>query len=74
MSNVRRAIAFQNFGNHRARTLPRHAARVDPRLFGRGQTRVLEPVVERRWTISDDLWLFGTTFAAGFIFVSIFIG
>jgi hypothetical protein len=52
----------------------RPAIAADPRLFGRGQIRLLEPVAERRWTIPDDLWLFGTTFAAGFIFVSVFIG
>lgn len=46
----------------------------DPRLFGRGRSRVIaEPVVERRWTFSDDMMLFATTFAAGFIFVSIYI-
>jgi len=46
----------------------------DPRLFGRGRARaVAEPAIERRWTFSDDLVLFATTFAAGFIFVSIYI-
>jgi len=46
----------------------------DPRLFGRGRARaVAQPAVERRWTFSDDLILFATTFAAGFIFVSIYI-
>lgn len=52
----------------------RPAIAADPRLFGRGQIRVLEePAVERRWTMLDDLALFATTFAAGFVFVSIFI-
>ena len=52
----------------------RPAIAADPRLFGRGQIRVLEkPAVERRWTMSDDLTLFATTFAAGFVFVSILI-
>lgn len=56
------------------RTL-RPAIAADPRLFGRGQMRVLEQAAaERRWTIPDDLALFATTFAAGFLFVSIFIG
>jgi len=46
----------------------------DPKLFGRGQVRVLaQPAVEQRWTFSDDMMLFATTFAAGFIFVSIYI-
>jgi hypothetical protein len=52
----------------------RPAFAADPRLFGRGQTRRLEePPVERRWSFSEDLALFATTFAAGFIFVSVFI-
>lgn len=52
----------------------RPAIAADPRLFGRGQMRVLEePAAERSWTISDDLALFATTFAAGFVFVSIWI-
>lgn len=56
------------------RTL-RPAFALDPREFGRGRLRNWEqPVPERRWSISDDLWLFGTTFAAGFLFVSILIG
>jgi hypothetical protein len=46
----------------------------DPKLFGRGRVRpIAEPAPERRWTFSDDLVLFATTFAAGFIFVSIYI-
>lgn len=47
-----------------------------PMLFGRSSARslALEPRAERRWGFSDDLWLFATTFAAGFIFVSILIG
>jgi hypothetical protein len=46
----------------------------DPRLFGGGRARaVAEPAVERRWTFSDDQVLFATTFAAGYIFVSIYI-
>ena len=53
----------------------RPAIAADPRLFGRGETRVLEePATERSWAIPDDLALFATTFAAGFVFVSIFIG
>ena len=51
----------------------RAAIATDPRLFGRGQTRVLEGRIERSWDIPDDLKLFATTFAAGFLFVSILI-
>lgn len=54
------------------RTL-RPAIALDPRHFGRGQTRLLEPVPERRWSLSDDVALFATTFAAGFLFVTVMI-
>ena len=46
---------------------------LDPRQFGRGPVRLVEGCYERRWSISDDLKLFATTFAAGFLFVSILI-
>jgi hypothetical protein len=46
---------------------------LDPRHFGRGPVRLVEGCYERRWSISDDLKLFATTFAAGFLFVSILI-
>lgn len=46
-----------------------------PRLFGRGPVRDLaSPAVPERWSISDDVKLFATTFVAGFLFVSILIG
>jgi len=46
---------------------------LDSRRFGRGPRRELaKPRVER--PISDDWMLFATTFAAGFLFVSILIG
>ena len=51
--------------------LARSASANHPRLFGRGPVRDVEqaaPVVSR---ISDDLKLFATTFAAGFIFVTV---
>jgi hypothetical protein len=51
----------------------RAAIALDPKLFGRGQARVLEHPAERSWTIPDDVKLFATTFAAGFLFVSILI-
>ena len=51
----------------------RSAIALDPRLFGRGQPRLLGGTEERSWTPSDDLKLFATTFAAGFLFVSILI-
>jgi hypothetical protein len=48
----------------------------DPKLFGRAALRFFDdaPRADRRWGFSDDLWLFATTFAAGFVFVSILIG
>lgn len=51
----------------------RSAIALDPRLFGRGQTRLLETETKPPWRLSDDARLFATTFAAGFLFVSIFI-
>ena len=51
----------------------RSAIALDPRLFGRGQTRLLETDTKPAWRLSDDARLFATTFAAGFLFVSIFI-
>ena len=51
----------------------RAAIALDPRHFGRGRIRILESRIERTWSIPDDLKLFATTFAAGFLFVSILI-
>ena len=51
----------------------RSAIALDPRLFGRGPLRLLGGAEGRSWTPSDDLKLFATTFAAGFLFVSILI-
>jgi hypothetical protein len=51
----------------------RAAIALDPRLFGRGRMRAPEERRERSWEISDDFKLFATTFAAGFLFVSILI-
>lgn len=52
----------------------RTATALDPRLFGRGRPRLLEEAQESGWTLSDDARLFASTFAAGFLFVSILIG
>ena len=51
----------------------RSAIALDPRLFGRGRMRTLDQIEERSWSIPDDVKLFATTFAAGFLFVSILI-
>ena len=44
------------------------------KLFGRGPSRVAAEVAESGPSLSADLKLFATTFAAGFLFVSILIG
>ena len=52
--------------------LARPAGALHPRHFGRGPLRLVEPACESRSpSISDDLKLFATTFAAGFIFISV---
>ena len=51
----------------------RAAIAMDPRHFGRGQRRDLGSRREPSWGLSDDVKLVATTFAAGFLFVSILI-
>lgn len=46
---------------------------LDPRLFGKGCSRQLPSPPESRPIFSDDVRLFATTFAAGFLFVTILI-
>jgi len=70
MSPCRQCIV-EDIGRPRASTARRHAARRRAR-FGRGPVRVAAPVPVRRG-LSDDLKLFLTTFAGGFIFVSLVI-
>ena len=53
--------------------LARSASAVHPRRFGRGPRKQLEPTGRTASPISDDLKLFATTFAAGFIFVSVLL-
>ena len=52
--------------------LARSGIAQDPRRFGRGQVRQLA-VAELRASVSDDVKLFGTTFLAGFVFVSLLL-
>ena len=54
--------------------LTRPAIALDPRLFGKGRLWLLTAPQTGVWTISSDVKLFATTFAAGFLFVSILIG
>jgi hypothetical protein len=49
----------------------RAAIALDPSLFGRARAGRVSAV--RTWGLSDDLKLFATAFAAGFLFVSILI-
>jgi hypothetical protein len=44
-----------------------------PCAFGRGRARIVALSVPRWWHLSDDFKLFATTFAVGFVFVSILI-
>lgn len=53
--------------------LARSVSAVHPRQFGRGPRKVLELSQSSARPISDDLKLFATTFAAGFIFVSVLL-
>ena len=54
--------------------LVRPPVAANPRLFGRGPARVAAAAQQPRMALSEDLKLFATTFAAGFLFVSIVIG
>ena len=53
--------------------LARPASAVRPRRFGRGPRKELQPATRPARTINDDIRLFATTFAAGFIFVSVLL-
>jgi hypothetical protein len=52
----------------------RRVLAADPRSFGRGPLRELEPAVAQAGVIHPDVKLFLTTFVAGFLFVSVLIG
>jgi hypothetical protein len=51
----------------------RAAFAADPRSFGRARARADGVLPQSGWTLPDDLKLFSATFAAGFLFVSIFL-
>ena len=53
--------------------LARSASAVHPSRFGRGPRKTFAPESPAGATIGDDLKLFATTFAAGFIFVSVLL-
>ena len=73
MAQSRSAIAFDGIITRRVPASRRHAARIEPRRFGRGRERSFEEVQKRGWSLSDDAKLFATTFMGGFLFVSILI-
>lgn len=55
--------------------LARPANAADPRTFGRGPHRQLGPALAAATqSVGSDLRIFLTTFAAGFVFVSVFFG
>lgn len=56
-----------------ARSSRRYAAPVDPLRFGRHARVASEAQALPASHLDDDLRLFATTFAAGFLFVSVFI-
>jgi hypothetical protein len=45
----------------------------DPRFFGRRGPDLVDEAQDGNGTIGDDLKLFGSTFAIGFLFVSVLI-
>jgi hypothetical protein len=53
--------------------LARSASAMQPRTFGRGPRKELQIAEPGRPLISDDFKLFATTFAAGFLFVSVLL-
>jgi hypothetical protein len=60
--------------NHFPMPATRPAIAADPLGFGRGRTwRLSDAPAERGAQLSDDLRLFASTFAAGFMFVAILI-
>ena len=59
--------------NHFPMAAPRALVASDPRRFGRAPMWQVPADSEKRWTVSDDLRLFASTFAVGFLFVAILI-
>jgi hypothetical protein len=53
--------------------LARPAFAPHPRAFGRGPVRYNSPAAAPALVVSDDLKLFLSTFAVGFLFVSVLI-
>ena len=74
MRMLRPAIAIESLRHLPAPASPGRGARVDPRLFGRRVPGfILGGSEEPGWTVGEDLKLFASTFAIGFLFVSVLI-
>ena len=58
----------------RRRSRLRRAVRFQRRRFGRRRAFTVAGPAAQRTRMSDDLRLFASTFAAGFLFVSVLIG
>ena len=72
MQLARSGIALEAGSHRRARTSPGRPARIDPRRFGRAGARAVCAAAAPP-ALNSDLKLFATTFAAGFLFVSVLI-
>ena len=66
-------MAVKHFPMRTSRALVAADPRFFGRVFGRGCARLAGNSSESSWTVSEDLKLFATTFAAGFLFVSVLI-
>jgi len=73
MSSARQSLAPEIVGYRHARPWVRRSVRMQPKPFGRGPLRELSTPASPSLKISDDVKLFATTFAAGFLVVSILI-
>ena len=73
MRMLRPVIAIESLRHLRAPVSPGHGARVDPRLFGRRFPGFVLGEDAPEVSLSDDARLFLTSFAVGFVFVSVLI-
>lgn len=75
MRSTHHHIVRPGMAVRRAAPAPRHL-RTRASAIGRAPERAYVPVAETNtaWSISEELKLFGMTFAAGFVFVSVLIG
>ena len=73
MSSARPSLSQEIVGRRCASPWRRRAARVRRKPFGRGPVRELSPPAPPQSGFGADLKLFATTFAAGFLVVSILI-